>query len=204
MAGPPDGGRGEGAVFTHEPYDGSRVHSRAKGHEVGPSPLPATRSMVLCMDMARGVDSLGMIRMDDDECWNFVSRHWLGRIGLVQLGNPLIFPVNYACNEETVVFRTAPGTKLTTANRELADGRQRVVFEVDEATELFETGTSVMVHGTMREVTDPDERAELSRLNLRTWAPGDRDHIVVIEPDRVSGRRIPMHQDDDGLGADGG
>jgi hypothetical protein len=53
-----------------------------------------------------------------------------------------------------------------------------VAFEVDEATEMFETGTSVVVHGRRHEVTDRDEIARLGRLSLHTWAPGDRDHFV--------------------------
>lgn len=79
-----------------------------------------------------------------------------------------------------------------------------MAFEVDEATELFETGTSVVVHGTMREVTNHDQIERLRHLPLRTWAPGDRDHFVRVEPEQVTGRQIPIHQHDDGLDADAG
>lgn len=100
----------------------------------------------------------------------------------------------------TVAFlRTAPGTKLATA----AAGPV-VAFEVDEASELFDAGTSVMVHGTMNEVTDPAERARLAALPIRVWAPGGRDHFVRIEPRWVSGRRIPLHQLDEGTTTDTG
>ena len=78
------------------------------------------------------------------------------------------------------------------------------VFEVDEASKLFETGTSVMVHGTLHEVIEPKERERLSWLPLRTWAPGDRDHFVRIDAHSVTGRRIGRAHAEEGLGADGG
>lgn len=144
-------------------------------------------------------DAYGLVRMSDDQCWAFLDVHHLGRLAVVDQGQPMVFPVNYALDGRSVVFRTSPGTKLTAA----ALGRD-AVFEVDEASELFETGASVMVHGTVREVTDRDERQRLQRLPLRTWAPGGRDHLVRVEPRWLSGRRIPLQGRGDGLHADAG
>lgn len=144
-------------------------------------------------------DAQGILRLDEDECWRFLAHHWLGRVGLVHLDRPMIFPVSYALDGQAVVFRTAPGTKLS-----LAGVGVPAVFEVDEASKLFETGTSVMVHGTLHEVADRDERVRLGSLPLRTWAPGDRDHFVRIDAHSVTGRRIGRAHADEGLGADGG
>lgn len=150
--------------------------------------------------MAKGFDAQGLVRLDEKECWHFLRSHFLGRVALVHLGDLMVFPVNYAVvSDRWVVFRTAPGTKLA-----LAGTGVRVAFEVDEAVELFETGTSVVVHGTMHQVHDRQELSRLSELPVRAWAPGDRDHIVRIDPIAVTGRRIPMHSEDDGLLADGG
>ena len=148
--------------------------------------------------MSERHDAQGLIRLDEDECWAFLAAHWLGRVALVHLDQPMVFPVSYALDGRTVLFRTAPGTKLA-----LAGAGTTVAFEVDEASKLFETGTSVVVHGTMHEVTDDAERRRLARIPLRTWAPGDRDHFVVVRPGYVSGRRIP-HGAIDALGSDGG
>lgn len=144
-------------------------------------------------------DEYGLIRLDEEECWEFLVEHFLGRVAVIHLDVPMVFPVNYVVDRRAVVFRTAPGTKLAMA----AAGRP-AAFEVDEATAVFETGTSVMVHGTLHEVTDRDEKSRLARLPLRAWAPGSRDHFVRIEPLWVSGRRIPLSQRDDGVTADGG
>ncbi|MEU1392317.1 MULTISPECIES: hypothetical protein [unclassified Nonomuraea] len=44
--------------------------------------------------------------------------------------------------------------------------------------------------GHAREVTDAAELARLAQLPLTTWAPGDRDHYIVVEAEHISGRRI--------------
>jgi len=163
------------------------------------SALPAVAGARFTGGVDEEHDAYGLILLDEKECWQFLADYNLGRLGIVHMGQPMIFPVNYALDGRTVVFRTAPGTKLAMA----AAGRE-AVFEVDEATPLFETGTSVMVHGMLRQVTNRTERERLGRLPLRVWAPGDRDHLVRVEPSFVSGRRIPMHHPDDGLTADGG
>jgi nitroimidazol reductase NimA-like FMN-containing flavoprotein (pyridoxamine 5'-phosphate oxidase superfamily) len=154
------------------------------------------RSTSVIMDQPREVD--GLVQLDEAECWEFLARRHLGRVGLVHLDQPMIFPVNYALDGHSVVFRTAPGTKLA-----MAAADRPAVFEVDEASELFETGTSVMLHGALKEITDPVERDRVSRLPIRPWARG-RDHFVRIDHRWISGRRIPMPADADGVAADGG
>jgi nitroimidazol reductase NimA-like FMN-containing flavoprotein (pyridoxamine 5'-phosphate oxidase superfamily) len=135
-------------------------------------------------------------RLTEDRSWDFLARHHLGRIAMERLGEPEIFPVNYILDGRRIVFRAAPGTKLW-----MARAGARVAFEVDEASELFETGTSVVVHGTLHEVLE--ERDRLAKLPLRTWASG-RDHYLAVDAARISGRAIVPHHDDDGLLADGG
>jgi nitroimidazol reductase NimA-like FMN-containing flavoprotein (pyridoxamine 5'-phosphate oxidase superfamily) len=144
-------------------------------------------------------DAQGILRLDEAECWAFLAHHWLGRVALVHMGEPTVFPVSYVVDGDSIVFRTAPGTKLARA----AVGAP-AAFEVDEASKLFETGTSVVVHGTLREVRDKAERLRLADLPLRTWAPGDRDHFVRVEARSVSGRRIGRPGLEEGLDADGG
>lgn len=144
-------------------------------------------------------DAKGIRRLDEAECWRFLARNWLGRVGLVHLDRPMIFPVGYALDGQSIVFRTAPGTKLS-----LAGVGVPAVFEVDEASTLLESGTSVMVHGTLHEVIEPEQRERLSWLPLRTWAPGDRDHFVRIDAHSVTGRRVGHTHAEGGLDADGG
>lgn len=139
-----------------------------------------------------------LVRLDDEECWRLLERHRLGRVAIVSMNEPLIFPVNYALDGRSVVFRTAPGTKLARAAM-----RARAVFEVDEASQLFDSGASVMVHGTLRRVTDNQEIERLRSLPLRRWAPVGRDELIRLEAERVSGREIRPRPAGDALDVDG-
>jgi hypothetical protein len=145
------------------------------------------------------IDVPGLVRLDAAACWRFLGRHDLGRVAVVRFERPVVYPVNYALDGRSVVFRTAPGSKLLAASN-----AQPAVFEVDEADELFKTGTSVMVHGQIVEVADPDERDRLRQLPIRPWAPGPRDHFVRVEPEWISGRQIVVPDVADALGVDGG
>jgi nitroimidazol reductase NimA-like FMN-containing flavoprotein (pyridoxamine 5'-phosphate oxidase superfamily) len=51
------------------------------------------------------------------ECVDLLAQHSLGRLAFVgKVGvMPLIIPVNYMVDGETLVFRTDPGSKLTAA-----------------------------------------------------------------------------------------
>lgn len=72
-------------------------------------------------------DDDGAIILPAHECWDLLSSVTLGRLVTSVDGRPQIFPVNYAVQRRTILFRTAEGTKLvsTAINNE-------VVFEVDD------------------------------------------------------------------------
>jgi nitroimidazol reductase NimA-like FMN-containing flavoprotein (pyridoxamine 5'-phosphate oxidase superfamily) len=93
--------------------------------------------------------------------------------------------VNYAIGDDEVLIRTAPGTKLDAAAR-----GQQVAFEIDHADAMYHTGWSVLVQGRCEEVTDPERLAEIERLPLRPWAQGEKDHVISIRAESVTGRRL--------------
>ena len=111
---------------------------------------------------------------------------FVGRVGFVVDGLPLILPVNYLADEESIVFCTEPGTKLSALG-----GGAPVVFEVDDSRPLFHAGWSVVVKGTAREISDEEELDELRRGPLHSWATRSSEHWVRISMDEVTGRRIP-------------
>ena len=71
--------------------------------------------------------------LSDAECYRLLIGRSVGRIGIVIDGYPLIIPVNYSLERETVVVRTAPGSVVARADR------ARVSFQVDE----FDSGQEV-------------------------------------------------------------
>jgi hypothetical protein len=88
----------------------------------------------------------------------------------------------------TVVFRTAPGTKLSHAT---APGAQ-VAFEIDDYDPETGVGWSVVVHGTAYDVTDADDDFSWTARGAHVipLAPGVKTHRLAIKSSAISGRRF--------------
>jgi len=126
-----------------------------------------------------------MREMRSAECWERIAHAPYGRVGTVAAGEMDIFPVNHGVDRHSIVFRSAPGTKLLA----LAIHR-RVVFEVDgvDGDEVF----SVVVKGDADEFEDEREVGEAERLGVSTWAPGRKDRWVRISPRDIQGRAFKL------------
>jgi len=109
---------------------------------------------------------------------------YLGRIGYVVDGVPVIVPVNFVLDGETVVFATMPGSKLSWLTN-----HRRIAFQVDQGHALDESGWSVLVRGTAHEITDLAELRALRR-GPRSWAVPPTGHWVRIAIEQISGRRL--------------
>lgn len=127
----------------------------------------------------------GLELLDESASWELLRRGEIGRIGFTMGALPAIFPVNYAVIDDAIVFRTAPGSKLSVAT----DGAI-VAFEVDEYERKGRSGWSVLAIG-------PSEVAHglaFTRLvldaGLEPFADGRRSAIVRIKPEMLTGRRI--------------
>ena len=121
-----------------------------------------------------------------DECLALLRAHQVGRLAVVTPAGPAIFPVNYAIGGDRVVFRTDPGTKLD------ASGLRRVAFEIDSLDVDSGTGWSVVVEGDAVEIGDAIDTTSvaLQALELHPFAPGEKAHLVEIQPSVISGRRL--------------
>jgi nitroimidazol reductase NimA-like FMN-containing flavoprotein (pyridoxamine 5'-phosphate oxidase superfamily) len=125
--------------------------------------------------------------LDRAGCIELLARHrFVGRLAVVVDGRPIILPVNYIFDDDSVVFCTAIGTKL-----DAVMGGADVAFEVDDSVPLHHSGWSVLVRGRAEAITDPGEVARLGHGPLRPWAKGARANWVRISLDEISGRRIP-------------
>jgi nitroimidazol reductase NimA-like FMN-containing flavoprotein (pyridoxamine 5'-phosphate oxidase superfamily) len=124
--------------------------------------------------------------LDRDECVELLTHgSFVGRLGLVVDGRPLVLPVNYVVDRDTIVFCTAAGSKLNAIV-----GGADVAFEVDESRSLVHSGWSVLVRGRADLVTDKADLAHLRAGPLHPWARGARSNWVRIALEVVSGRRI--------------
>jgi uncharacterized protein len=126
--------------------------------------------------------------LSEEECLGILRSHSIGRIALTDHGQPLVFPVNYAADSQAVVFRTAPGMKLSEAPM------SKVAFEVDEVDAEGGVAWSVLVQGVAYEITEAIDRLsnELRQLVVAPMAPGDREHWVAVFRRQISGRRFRL------------
>ncbi|GAA3079977.1 pyridoxamine 5'-phosphate oxidase family protein [Streptosporangium carneum] len=134
------------------------------------------------------VDSAGLDVLSRQECLDLLSSTPIGRIVFTDRALPAVQPVTFCLdgeNGEDIVIRTGVGSKLAAATRHTV-----VAFEVDDFDPDTRTGWSVTAVGRARAVCDPAEIARLSRLPLTAWAPGDRNHFIVVRAEQLSGRRI--------------
>lgn len=120
-----------------------------------------------------------------DECMALLREKSLGRVAYTDHALPAITPINYVLDGDTVVFRTATGTRLADGTRDAV-----VAFEVDETDEVTHEGWSVVVVGVASQITRASDSLRALELSLAPWAGGDRNHFVRITPSFVSGRRI--------------
>jgi nitroimidazol reductase NimA-like FMN-containing flavoprotein (pyridoxamine 5'-phosphate oxidase superfamily) len=131
-------------------------------------------------------DPGGLDEIDTSECWKLLATQQIGRLAVMVGHYPLIFPVNFALDDKVILFRTAPGTKL------YAIQHSNVTFEVDEIDVAHRSGWSVLVHGVAHQLLarrSPELAARFEASGAQ-WAAGERDRIVRIVPDQVTGRRI--------------
>jgi uncharacterized protein len=105
-----------------------------------------------------------MEKLDDNECRELLAERHLGRLAIPDFGGPMIFPVNYVYDQGLVIFRTDPGSKLDAATE-----RESVAFEVDAVDETTRTGWSVVVRGTLADITDPAHLERLRDLPFTWW-----------------------------------
>ncbi len=131
-----------------------------------------------------------LLELNRGECLRLVAAT-SGRVGRIAIDDPgsppIVRPVNYIFDErsQSVVFRSAPGSKLTGV---LACAM--AVFEIDGGDPVERTGWSVIIVGETEEVTDSADIERLEDLELEPWAPGAKTHWVRIRATSASGRRI--------------
>lgn len=124
-----------------------------------------------------------------DECRELLARRQVGRLALTTPGGLRIYPVNYALQDDDLVFRTLPYGEI--ANNAVD---AQVAFSVDELDEDMAAGWHVLAVGTCRRVEDPGEvRVIKHDSDPEPWAPGHRTLYFRLPWDDLTGRRV--HRD---------
>ncbi|MEV7180111.1 pyridoxamine 5'-phosphate oxidase family protein [Kitasatospora sp. NPDC093679] len=137
-----------------------------------------------------------MLRLTEQECWDRLGTHGVGRLALPGERFPLVLPVNYTVDGTTVAYRTADFGAAAAA---VGDG---VAFEVDRIDEHRSSGWSVLLGGRAERVQDPEAERRLVELAVgEPWAGGHRALWIRVVPETVTGRVVgPADGRDGGAG----
>jgi len=122
--------------------------------------------------------------LTDDQCWELLDAAEVGRLAVNIAGHPDIFPINFVVDGRSLVFKTAPGTKLAGAVLSV-----HVAFEIDGYEPDRRSAWSVVVKGEAREIQGMQELFDAEDLPLFTWIASAKPNFVRIEPESVTGRR---------------
>lgn len=138
------------------------------------------------MDASRIPARDGRFReLSNEECYRRLEETGVGRVAMCTDDGPVIIPVNYLVDGESIVVRTAPYTLLAGLSV------TPMAFEVDRLEPALKFGWSVLVVGHAMPVDDIDESTALQASGrLEAWAPGPRNLFIRITPRRVTGREI--------------
>ncbi len=119
----------------------------------------------------------------EGECWELLHSTEFGRLALSVADRPEIFPINFAVQNGTFVFRTAQGTKLAALTI-----NESVALEIDGYD--ADRGWSVVVKGHARAVEWGDDFENAQVSGLRPWVATVKPVFVRVHPDEISGRRF--------------
>jgi hypothetical protein len=125
------------------------------------------------------------------QCWTLLKGQVVGRLAVVIDDHPEIFPVNYAVNNGSVLFRTADGAKFLAAT-----GDTPVAFEIDGYDAITEQAWSVVLRGIGQELHRDSGPAGSKGPPLQPWQGGNKEHLVRINTLDLSGRRFPVTRPD--------
>jgi nitroimidazol reductase NimA-like FMN-containing flavoprotein (pyridoxamine 5'-phosphate oxidase superfamily) len=121
-----------------------------------------------------------------EQCWEVLRSEEFGRFAFRLVDEIHITPINYAVDEETLLFRTAEGSKLLGVVM-----GSPVAFEVDQYDE--EWARSVVIRGHTR-LLEEDEEHRAENVPLRPWVPTLKYNVVEIVPEVVSGREFHLER----------
>jgi len=123
--------------------------------------------------------------IEREECLRLLKAHGVGRIAASARCRPIIYPVNYTLADDAIIFLTRPGGDLDRATEGAI-----VAFEIDSADFTYHEGWSVLVVGRSAHVSDPPAVKRARGLSLTPWAGENRNVMVRVVLDDVTGQRI--------------
>lgn len=141
--------------------------------------------------MSTDLETTGHARIEEigpAACLALIGGEPIGRIVFVDDRQPIALPVTFTLDVGTVVFQSAPGSKLDKALRQPG---ARVAFEVDRYDAETQSGWSVLIKGTIHPVSGIVDTTRLQRFAMPAWATlGRHARWIRVEAEEITGRRV--------------
>src|SRR4051812_48068473 len=125
--------------------------------------------------------------IDPERCLHLLEAVPFGRLATVDMGRPLVVVLNHIVEHRGIYVRTRPDARLA----RLTEGGRvlHAVYEVDSAFPMGESGWSVMATGLLKREYGETRAAGL-RSKLTAWAQGERDVVLHLEIEKLTGRQV--------------
>ena len=120
-------------------------------------------------------------QLTETESWNLLRANAFARLALSVGDRPEIFPINYAVQDDSLLFRTSQGTKLAALTI-----NQHVALEIDGYDD--NGGWSVVVKGAARAAEWGEDFNVAATAGLRPWVATVKQVFVRVTPSEISGR----------------
>lgn len=127
------------------------------------------------------------ITLDASDCWEYLRRTSVGRLAVIIEDSPEIFPVNFAIEHSAIVIRTGDGAKVDAIR-----ANPGAAFEIDGIEPDSGTAWSVVLKGSAKEITHPDELRDTVSLDLSPVQSGTKNHFIRITAEVLTGRRFTV------------
>lgn len=128
-----------------------------------------------------------METLDSAACSRLIGATEFGRLAVVEDGRPKLIVLNHVLDHGDLLFRTREDSLLA----QLTGGGVAVhaVYEVDSAFPAGRAGWSVIAAGLLVRESDA-RRVALARATVPAWAQGERDLVLRLTPEALTGRRV--------------
>ena len=126
-----------------------------------------------------------LLVIDQGECLRLLGGVHLGRLGFTSRSLPVILPVNFVVDDSRGVFTTDSASILAAAI-----ASDIACLEVDDHDAVSHTGWSVLATGHLNELSDDEADEVTRRAPLPSWRPMPFPHVVGLEIEMISGRRL--------------
>lgn len=130
-------------------------------------------------------DTDGMEVLSRAEATALLETQEVGRLVYTRRALPAVTPVNYAVRDDAIWIFTGSSSTLGQAVRGAV-----VAFQVDQLDRATRSGWSVTVTAQAHIAVDEVTLTRAHRDGPVPWAPGVKEHLIVIPLTVVTGRRI--------------